>query len=75
LETAAPRKRGAAFFFLLLTSDFRLRQPARDKTIFIAGAPSLRYKAIIGVLDAAKGAGVDRVGIITEGMRRATNGR
>ena len=43
-----------------------------DKTIFIAGAPSLRYKAIIGVLDAAKGAGVDRVGIITEGMRRGT---
>jgi biopolymer transport protein TolR len=42
----------------------------RDKTIFIAGAPTLRYKAIIGVLDAAKGAGVDRVGIITEGMRR-----
>jgi biopolymer transport protein ExbD len=43
-----------------------------DKTIFIAGAPSLRYKAIIGVLDAAKGAGVDRVGIITEGMRRGS---
>jgi biopolymer transport protein TolR len=43
-----------------------------DKTIFIAGAPSLHYKAIIGVLDAAKGAGVDRVGIITEGMRRAS---
>lgn len=42
----------------------------RDKTIFIAGAPSLRYKAIVDVLDAAKGAGVDRVGIITEGMRR-----
>lgn len=43
----------------------------RDKTVFIAGAPTLRYKAIIGVLDAAKGAGVDRVGIITEGMHRA----
>jgi biopolymer transport protein TolR len=42
----------------------------RDKTIFIAGAPTLQYKAIIEVLDAAKGAGVDRVGIITEGMRR-----
>ena len=42
----------------------------RDKTIFVAGAPTLRYKAIIEVLDAAKGAGVDRVGIITEGMRR-----
>jgi biopolymer transport protein ExbD len=43
----------------------------RDKTLFIAGAPSLRYKAIVGAIDAAKGAGVDRVGIITEGMRRA----
>ena len=40
-----------------------------DKTLFIIGAPSLRYKAIIGAIDAAKGAGVDRVGIITEGMR------
>ena len=40
-----------------------------DKTLFIMGAPSLRYKAIIGAIDAAKGAGVDRVGIITEGMR------
>ena len=42
----------------------------RDKTVFIAGAPTLRYKAIIEVLGAAKGAGVDRVGIITAGMRR-----
>ncbi len=41
-----------------------------DKTLFIMGAPSLPYKAIIGAIDAAKGAGVDRVGIITEGMRR-----
>jgi len=41
-----------------------------DKTLFILGAPSLRYGAIIGAMDAAKGAGVDRVGIITEGMRR-----
>jgi biopolymer transport protein ExbD len=43
----------------------------RDKTIFVAGAPTLRYKAIVDVLDAAKGAGVDRVGIITGGMRKA----
>jgi biopolymer transport protein TolR len=42
----------------------------RDKTLFIMGAPSLRYKAIIGAIDAAKGAGVNRVGIITEAMRR-----
>ena len=40
-----------------------------DKTMFIAGDGSLRYGAIIAVLDAAKGAGVDRVGIITEGLR------
>jgi len=40
-----------------------------DKTLFILGAPSLRYKTIIGAIDAAKGAGVDRVGIITERMR------
>jgi biopolymer transport protein ExbD len=41
-----------------------------NKTLFIAGAPTLPYKAIIGAMDAAKGAGVDRVGIITEGMRK-----
>jgi biopolymer transport protein ExbD len=31
----------------------------------------LRYGDIINVLDAAKGAGVERVGIVTEGMRSA----
>ena len=41
----------------------------RDKTMYIAGAGSLRYKHIIEVIDAAKGAGVDRVGIVTERMR------
>jgi biopolymer transport protein TolR len=40
-----------------------------NKTMFILGDGSLRYGAIIEVLDAAKGAGVDRVGIITEAMR------
>ncbi len=30
----------------------------KDKTMFIAGAESLRYGDIIGVIDAAKGAGV-----------------
>jgi biopolymer transport protein ExbD len=38
--------------------------------MFIAGAPSLRYGAVVRVIDAAKGAGVDRVGIITEGARK-----
>jgi biopolymer transport protein TolR len=43
----------------------------RDKTMFIMGAGSLRYRDIIFVIDAAKGAGVEKVGIVTEGMRRA----
>jgi len=43
----------------------------RDKTMFIMGAATLRYGEIISVIDAAKGAGVEKVGIVTEGMRRA----
>ena len=42
----------------------------REKTMFIVGDPSLRYGEIIEVIDAAKGAGVEKVGIVTEGMRR-----
>ena len=42
----------------------------RDKTLFVAGAGSLRYGEVIRVIDAAKGAGVERVGIVTEAMRR-----
>jgi len=43
----------------------------KDKTMFIMAAGSLRYRDIIFVIDAAKGAGVEKVGIVTEGMRRA----
>jgi biopolymer transport protein ExbD len=43
-----------------------------DKTMFIVGDASLKYKDIIDVIDAAKGAGVEKVGIVTEGMRRAS---
>ena len=43
----------------------------KDKTMFISGDGALRYGDIINVIDAAKGAGVEKVGIITEGMRRA----
>ena len=52
----------------------RFREIFRDrrkKTLYIAGHGSLRYGEIIAVIDAGKGAGVDRVGIVTEGMRRA----
>ena len=43
----------------------------REKTMFIAGAANLRYGEIIEVIDAATGAGVTKVGIVTEAMRRA----
>ena len=45
-----------------------------DKTMFIAGAGTLRYGDIIEVIDAAKGAGVEKVGIVTERMRRGGAG-
>jgi biopolymer transport protein ExbD len=41
------------------------------KTMFIIGAASLPYGNIVQVIDAAKGAGVEKVGIITEAMQRA----
>ena len=43
----------------------------KDKTMFVAGAETLKYKEIMTVIDAAKGAGVEKVGIVTAGMRRA----
>jgi biopolymer transport protein TolR len=43
----------------------------KDKTMFIIAAGTLHYKDIVEVIDAAKGAGVEKVGIVTEGMRRA----
>jgi biopolymer transport protein ExbD len=43
----------------------------KDKTMFIAGAETLRYRDIVEVIDAARGAGVEKVGIVTAGMRRA----
>jgi biopolymer transport protein ExbD len=43
----------------------------KDKTMFIAAAGNLRYGDIVAVIDAAKGAGVEKVGIVTEAMRRA----
>ena len=41
----------------------------RDKTLYVMGAGTLRYGEIIPVIDAARGAGVQRVGVITERMR------
>ena len=52
----------------------KIYEERKDKTLFIAGDGTLRYGDIVEVIDAAKGAGVEKVGIITEGMRRAAAG-
>ena len=43
----------------------------RDKTLYLIGDGTLRYGDVMQVIDAASGAGVTRVGIVTEAMRRA----
>ena len=58
----------------LMDLETRLRaiyEQRKDKTLFIAAAGTLRYGDIIEVIDAAKGAGIEKVGIVTEGMRSA----
>jgi len=47
----------------------------KEKTMFIVGDPSLRYGQIVSVIDAAKGAGVEKVGIVTMGMRNEAAGK
>jgi len=42
-----------------------------DRRLFIAAAATLRYGDVVEVIDAVKGAGVLRVGIVTAGMQGA----
>ncbi|HUR21627.1 MAG TPA: biopolymer transporter ExbD [Vicinamibacterales bacterium] len=42
----------------------------RDKTLYVIGDESLQYGDVMTVIDLAKGAGADRIGIITAGMKR-----
>ena len=46
----------------------------KEKTMFIAGDGTLRYGDIINVIDAAKGAGIEKVGIVTDEMRKGAGG-
>jgi biopolymer transport protein ExbD len=58
----------------LMELETRLRaifEQRKDKTMFIVGEGTLRYGEIVAVIDAARGAGVEKVGIVTEGMRQA----
>jgi biopolymer transport protein ExbD len=59
------------------TSRFReIFQTRHDKTLFIIGAPTVRYGEIMAVIDAAMGGGVEQVGIVTAGMiQEAQSGR
>ena len=47
-----------------------LFETRKDKTLFVIGAPSVKYGEVMAVIDAASGAGVEKVGIVTEGMRQ-----
>jgi biopolymer transport protein ExbD len=51
---------------------FRLKEifaTRADKTLYLLGAGSLSYGDVVVVIDAARGIGISRVGIITEKMR------
>jgi biopolymer transport protein TolR len=50
-----------------LTTLYRDRH---DKTLFVMGDGRLPYGRIVEAIDMAKGAGVEKVGIVTESMRR-----
>ena len=51
-----------------------LFESRKDKTIFIIGDGAVPYGDIIQIIDAAQGAGVTKVGIVTDGMRRSAMG-
>ena len=55
--SSPPSKRGCA------TSS----RPRHDRTLWVRGDGSLRYGDIVKVIDAARGAGVTRVGVVTPG--------
>src|SRR4029453_13562904 len=55
----------------LAAVEARLRDifaPRRDRTLWVRGDGSLRYGEIIKVIDAAHGAGITRIGVVTPGV-------
>ena len=58
----------------LQTRLLEIFETRKEKTMFILGAPTLPYGYVITAIDAARGAGVDKVGIVTEGMRGGGSG-
>src|SRR5579871_3315156 len=47
-----------------------LYRDRRDKTLFLVGDGTLPYGDVVHAIDIARGAGVQRVGVVTESMRR-----
>jgi biopolymer transport protein ExbD len=57
----------------IATADATFRElfgTRRDKTLFLIGDGAVRYGEITRIIDAATGAGVNRIGIVTDGMRQ-----
>jgi biopolymer transport protein ExbD len=46
-----------------------LYRDRQDKTLFVMGDGRLPYGRIVEAIDAAKGAGVQKIGIVTQSMR------
>lgn len=46
----------------------------KDKTLFLIGAGTVRYGDMMQVIDAAMGGGVEKIGVVTDGMRREAAG-
>ena len=42
----------------------------RDKTLYLMAARTAKYREVIRIIDLAKAAGVERFGIVTDGMKR-----
>ena len=51
-----------------------LLESRTDKTMFIIGAPTLRYQEIVDIIDAGVGAGA-KIGLVTEAQREAAASR
>ena len=47
----------------------------REKTLFLIGDGSVLYGEVMRIIDAAMGAGVTKIGVITDGMRREAAGQ
>jgi biopolymer transport protein ExbD len=55
-------------------AEARLREifaSRRDKTLYLIADGRARYREVIAIIDAGRAAGVERLGIVTEEMRRA----